>query len=156
MKKIALSGKNGAGLFATVDDEDFALASSMKWHIDIGGYAVRKGPRPRMAVIFLHRLINKTPDGLFTDHINGDKLDNRRANLRTVNKSQNACNSKHQKRKVAPYRGIGVDRRTGRWHARLNYLGKLYKGGNFDTPEDAHAAYLALAERVQGEFAYQK
>jgi hypothetical protein len=78
------------GKFALVDDEDFEWLNQYKWRLR-NGYAGRDssillGPRRN---ILMHREVAGTPEGLFTDHANGNKLDNRRCNLRICNKSQN-------------------------------------------------------------------
>lgn len=75
------------------DPEDEAIFLSRKWYISSEGYAVWRGVVDgKKQTVRLHRLINKTPDSLFTDHINRNKLDNRRANLRTVTQAENNAN----------------------------------------------------------------
>jgi hypothetical protein len=59
----------------------------------------------------MHRLINSTPDGFDTDHINGDTLDNRRENLRTATRAQNLWNSFVRKKKghfSSDFKGVAV------------------------------------------------
>lgn len=87
------------GKSAIVDDDLYWSLSQIKWHYS-GGYAVyfEKKTRPRKAVR-MHRLINNTPEGMDTDHINGNKLDNRRANLRTCSRSANVSWGIERKRK---------------------------------------------------------
>lgn len=68
------------GFSAIVDDDDYEFLSQWKWHWT-GGYAVRNtaGSNGRKQKrLHMHRIINKTPDGSQTDHINGDTLDNRK------------------------------------------------------------------------------
>lgn len=89
--------RKGVEHFATIDDSDYELVSQYKWFL-IKGYAVTQkylgGGRKnaKYKTIQMHKLINDTPDGLETDHINRDKLDNRRSNLRSVTKSENMLN----------------------------------------------------------------
>lgn len=66
------------GLFAKVDDDDFALLSQYRWY-ENEGYAITyyKGKRIRM-----HRLIMGVPDGVDVDHRDTDKLNNQKSNLR--------------------------------------------------------------------------
>lgn len=108
--KIPLSGKNSNGSFCIVDAEDVELVAGVKWHLSDTGYAVNRsnGKTTRM-----HRLINKTPDGLVTDHKNNDKLDNRKSNLRSVTQAENAKNHKYTK-------GYVWDKSKGRWMVRVN------------------------------------
>lgn len=105
---------NGRGV-ALVDDADFDELSRYRWY-SVKGYAVRRavidGKRafPRM-----HRQLLSAEPGQLVDHINGNTLDNRRANLRTVTPSQNSMN--RRKRKAGTSRYIGVIRQGERWHA---------------------------------------
>ncbi len=89
MKKITLP----QGIFAIVDDGDFEWLNQWRWSL-ASGYArrcTRKTEGHRRWVL-MHRVINKTPHGMETDHINGDRLDNQKSNLRTVDKSKNGMN----------------------------------------------------------------
>src|SRR3990167_1658988 len=92
--------KLNKGKFAFVDDENLEWLNQWKWFYSKNGYAVRnvyvKGSgrkNQKTATILMHRVINNTPDGFITDHINRNRLDNRRENLRTVNESFNVINS---------------------------------------------------------------
>lgn len=79
------------------DKEDQPIVDSRKWHIGSTGYAVWRGAEGgKKKTIRLHRLINRTPDGLVTDHINHNILDNRRANLRSCTQSENMRNKREQ------------------------------------------------------------
>src|SRR3990167_3020206 len=90
MTKIPLYGKRGLGKVAIVDDEDVELVAGIRWHVNDMGYAVN---RNKGKTLRMHRLINKTPNGLFTDHKNGKTLDNRKSNLRSVTAKENAQNN---------------------------------------------------------------
>jgi len=85
MQKIELT----KGQFTLVDDEDFNYLNQWKWHISTKGYALRciwigSGHKNRKGInIYMHGEVNKTPKGYQTDHINRNKLDNRKSNLRT-------------------------------------------------------------------------
>jgi HNH endonuclease len=142
MKKIPMTGKLGQGEFALVDDEDFEELSKYKWHLT-SGYATRykRGKTRRSSrVYWMHRIINKTPENFDTDHINGNRLDNRRANLRTVNRSENAFNRPKFSRSTSGYVGIYPIIRAGsklRWHAYIRKNWKHIFLGTFDRIEDA-------------------
>ena len=86
MKKIPLS-KNK---FTLVDDESYELLMFFTWCVDGNGYAVSETFSTKR--ISMHRFINGTPIGMQTDHIDGDKLNNQKYNLRNATKSQNALN----------------------------------------------------------------
>lgn len=94
------------GKFAVVDDDDYQRLTDMgSWCYDGHGYAVKNkyfltGKRGHLQ---MHRVVNNTPAGKLTDHINGDRLDNRKANLRTVDGTGNALNKAGHRQ--ASYRG---------------------------------------------------
>lgn len=85
------------------------------------------------------------------DHVNGVKTDNRFANLRECDISQNLMNSgPHSDNKT----GLkGVSRNKKRWSACIQAYGKRTYLGTFDAPEQAHSAYCAAVKSVHGEFA---
>lgn len=85
------------------------------------------------------------------DHINGDPADNRLANLRDATQSQNMKNSRLQLHNTSGFKG--VSRNRGRWIAHIRHEGRLINLGRFDTAEAAHAAYVAAAIRLAGEYA---
>lgn len=145
MKNIPLT----QGKFALIDDADYEWASQYKWHFTTNGYARRVAKdrtTPRM-----HREINKTPNGMDTDHINGDKLDNRRENLRSVTRSQNVMNLVKGK-KGKKYKGTQYLKRSGKYNAMICLNGKNQFIGNYDTEEEAALAYNLKAVELFGEF----
>ena len=150
------------GLSVEVDPEDFEHLSQWKWWYGSGGYAVREqhlgmkdGKKIRRTVL-MHRLITNAPDGMDVDHINDNKLDNRRANLRVCTRSQNMANKKF-KRKVCDLPMGVVHNRTPRskqpYTSRVFKEGKSYFVGHFYTVEDAYQAYLSKKKELFGEFA---
>jgi hypothetical protein len=83
------------------------------------------------------------PDGEI-DHINGNRRDNRIANLRVVDRLGNASNitTANTKNRTG-FLGVRVDSRRNKFQAAIQRQGKFKHLGMFDTPEEAHAAYLA-------------
>lgn len=147
MKYIQLSQNKQA----IVDDEDYAELSKYNWHL-ANGYVVRHVSAKPDIREYMHRAVNGTPKGLVTDHINGDKLDNRRINLRTATATQNAMNYSKQKNSKNPYRGVSLHKRSGLWRARLRVEKQEILLGYFKTPEEARTAYETTARDVYGEF----
>jgi hypothetical protein len=86
------------------------------------------------------------------DHINGDKDDNRIANLRLADRSQNNRNSRRARGKQYP-KGVWREKDSGRFRAQIRHSGRQHYLGAFDSPEEAHAAYRDAAEKFHGEFA---
>ena len=87
---IALQCKQGYGKFAKVDVKHVETLMLHTWILNSGGYAVTSGG------VLMHRLVMKLEgfdvEGLMVDHINGNRLDNRKSNLRPVTAKQNAKN----------------------------------------------------------------
>lgn len=84
------------------------------------------------------------------DHANGVRVDNRIANLRLSNKSQNAWNSRYS-RGSEKLRGV-VRVNDEKFYGRIRIAGKLVQLGTFSTPEAAHAAYRKASMSTHGEF----
>ena len=83
------------------------------------------------------------------DHINGDKRDNRIANLRDVSRSVNMQNQvRAQKDNKSGLRGVSWNKNKKRWEAGISVNGRNEYLGSFDTTEAAHAAYLAAKLRL--------
>jgi hypothetical protein len=149
MKKIQLT----QGKVSLVDDSDFDELSKHKWCYRSDGYAVRMSSYPNPKIIRMHRVIAGTPDGMDTDHINGDKLDNRRANLRTCTRSENMRNDGKHSDSTSGYKGVTWRKDTKKWQAQLGVKYKHINLGSFDTAEEAARFYDVAANAYHGEFA---
>src|SRR3990167_3456923 len=86
------------------------------------------------------------------DHKNGDPLDNRWRNLRNASCAQNQHNQRRHRTNTSGFKGVGFDKNSNRWRARIRANGKRYWLGVFDTAEAAHAAYSAKSNELHGEF----
>ena len=155
MKNIILS----QGKFAIVDDEDFEFLNQWKWTYGMGGngrvgYAHRRVYHDGTSdLVLMHRLLSKAPDGMDVDHINGDKLDNRKSNLRVCTQSQNMMNRGLQKNNKSGFKGVSRHSQSGKWWARIAKDGKKFSLGLHHTPEEAGEAYRKAAESLHGEYA---
>jgi hypothetical protein len=136
-----------------VDAEDFDFLSQWKWHCLRGGYAARSSWKPRK-MIYMHRILSGAADGEHTDHINQDKLDNRKGNLRIVTNQQNMMNRPKYQRGTAPYKGLYWHHVNQKWVARVRYNGKSINAGSFVDPKEAALAYNRLATDLFGKYAF--
>lgn len=150
MKKIPLT----QNMEAIVDDEDYAFLSQWKWFCD-RGYACRweyePGGKGKKKIVYMHRLLNETPKGLFTDHINGNRNDNRKANLRTCTFRQNILNKKKRADSLQKYKGVHLH--GGKYRAQICDRGKRITVGRYESEEEAAIAYNEAALNLFGEFA---
>jgi HNH endonuclease/AP2 domain len=89
----------------------------------------------------------------FTDHRNGDPTDYRLSNLRPATRSQNSANSKLASNNRSGFKGVTWAPHMSKWKARIRVHQQLRHLGYFDTPEEAHEAYMAAALEAFGEFA---
>jgi len=87
------------------------------------------------------------------DHINGDKADNRIANLRDCSRSENLCNSKHHANSTTGFKGVHFQKTDGIYVAHIRKDGKRKHLGSFRTVEDAAAAVRIARDALHGEFA---
>jgi hypothetical protein len=140
--------------FAIVDVEDYEKLSVGRWHLFEGKknfYAVRTEGRKN---VFMHRRIMRSPSNCIVDHINRNGLDNRKANLRIVSNMQNCWNSDRGINKgTSKYKGVRMDKRSGRWYASIRHDGKKMYLGSFATEIDAARAYDNSAKMLRGQFA---
>ena len=153
MKKIPLTQNN----YAVVDNEDFEELSKYKWKLlktKTQFYALQSGPRGKR--LLMHRILLKVPKGKVVDHINGNGLDNRRSNLRICTQSQNMQNSGLRKNNTSGFKGVCLDKRRGKWIARIRIGNKRITTKQFDSPELAHKAYCELSEKYHKEYAKNK
>ena len=134
------------GVVTVVDEADLPLVSGRSWQAHRrsdgdGWYAVSDGVR-------MHRLLLNATDGEVVDHIDGDGLNNRRANLRVGTQSMNCVN---RKRTPGAYlRGARPKKR--KWQSYIKFRGRQRSLGYFDTEEEAHMAYVAEAKRLHGDW----
>ena len=143
------------GYFAIVDDEDYDFISQWKW------YAYRKESTDstyacrdiridgKKKCIHMHRLLNKTPEGFVTDHINGNGLDNQKANLRSATHQENMINCRRRKIGSSKYRGISWHIGNKKWYAQMTVNSKNMYIGSFKTELEAKEAYDKFRSKIR-------
>lgn len=146
-KLIPLAG----GKFVMVDAEDYLTLSQFKWHYHhdrLKGYAARTTPRNKEGkqdTIKMHRQIMNAPKGTQIDHINGDRLDNRKANLRFCTSLQNVRNTALTARNSSGYKGVSFFPSLKKWRADIRVNKKLIHLGLYVNIKDAAKAYNEAA-----------
>jgi hypothetical protein len=147
--------------WALIDAEDYPLVRGRPWHL-ASGYAVTKERRPdgTYTQVRMHRLLLGLAEGnpLEGDHINRNRLDNRRANLRVVTKGENGTNKTVRCTSTTGYRGVApVSNMRGKlWQAYVNPPGERRKHlGCFKSPEEA-ARVAAAARREIWPLSYEE
>lgn len=125
------------GHYALIDSDDYdKVIAYGKWYENDSGYAIKKTRiKGKNISIRMHMLVNNTPMGCgyYTDHINGNRLDNRKANLRAVTPALNAWN-KHKEKKHTKYNlptGVSFDKNRGQYVASVVFRRR------FDTLDEA-------------------
>jgi len=153
-KKIKMP--NGKSVM--VDYSDYKWLNQWKWH-DYKGYAVRTiylgGGRknPKYKMVSMHRLIAGTPNNYQTDHINGNKLDNRRFNLRFATNSQNQMNKLPAKNNTSGVVGVRWKKQAKKWIALIIKNKKRIHLGYFNTKKEAVLARKKAEKLYFGKYA---
>jgi hypothetical protein len=150
------------GQFSIVDAVDFDWLSQWKWcaRWSKGAqsfYAIRKGLQGE--TVLMHRVILGLDKGnaMHGDHINHNTLDNRRSNLRAVNRSQNMCNRKIHRNNTTGFKGVTFMKDRNLYVARIRKDGALKVLGYRSTAESAHLElYVPASEKYHGQYGRTK
>lgn len=129
---------------ALVSECDAERVLKFVWCLNDNGYAWRNSATARPKHIYLHRfLMDCQPgDGMYVDHINRDRLDNRRTNLRIVTPAQSRQNTPAIGGS-SPHRGVHWDSDRGKWTAQAQLADRMHQIGRFDSEDEAARAISA-------------
>jgi hypothetical protein len=161
VKLIPIAGKNGKGIFAKIDDEDYELVSQYTWYLHKTGYPISShfGHQVKM-----HRIVMGVKVGEpWVDHRDNDPLNNQKSNLRICTPKQNSHNSPirmYPNANQHTYKGVyfskDAERRgkPSRWHVVIVHEGKHISFGYHKTAKAAAKVYDREIVKLRGEWAW--
>lgn len=143
MKEIQLT----QGKVALVDDEDFEELSRYKWYamkVKKLWYAARGDHNFYMH----HQILGKPPQGLVTDHIDDNGLNNQKENLRFITQREN-CQYPRTGNKSSPHPGVNWHKQRRKWRARIWVNSRERYLGLFNSEGEAAQAYQDALEEIE-------
>jgi len=144
-----------AGDTVLVDAEDLEMLSRWRWSLAGLGYAraYNGGGRLARRFVYMHRLLMLPDPSQEVDHVNGDKLDNRRANLRLCTRAENQHNRIAQANNTSGFKGVHWCSGKSKWRAVIKKDGQSYYLGRFANVYEAALVYGEAAKELHGEYA---
>lgn len=130
-----------------IDKDDVDLVKQYTWCINQGYVINRDG-------VMLHRLLTNAPSYKDVDHINHNKLDNRRCNLRIVFDYENLWNQKISKNNTSGATGVYFDKDSNKWIALICVNRENKYLGRYPSFEEAKNARKQAEEKYYGEYSY--
>lgn len=153
-----------SGYTVLVDDEDLAKIQKYNWFIN----KTSRKHNPNLLYFMTHTTINKKRQMLYLhryimgcelhdkniiDHISRNTLDCRKSNMRICNRAENARNITKTKINTSGYKGVSMERQTGKWNAYITYNKKHYNLGVSPTKEEAARKYDIASLLLHKDFA---
>ena len=139
------------GTVVQIDEKDALKFVGVAMWMTSHGY-VRIQGRNGLRNRYLHREIMGADDSTVVDHINGDKLDNRRQNLRLCTQQQNCLNSRLRSNNVSGVKGVYWCNKRLKWTAQISINKKTFSLGRFADFESAVQARLEKEKELFGNF----
>lgn len=142
------------GFFAQVSEQDYDFLIKHKWYKSSSGYAVRHNKEKSPALIYMHRQVLNLKKGEWTDHIDRDRLNNTRDNLRKCTPSENNRNRSPLVGKTSKFKGVYYNKERKCFCACIRHNDVQKHIGVFLNEADAAIAYNNAAKLYFGEHAY--
>ena len=146
----------GEKFYFDLEDYQKIVKNNHYWFIEDGYVRTRHietGIRYRTS---MHRLIMNVKEGTYIDHINRQRNDNRKINLRIANKNQNAMNSKIPINNSSGYKGVCWNKLNNNWHSEITVLGKCINLGSYKNLKKAINIRKQAEKNYFKEFAPQR
>jgi len=140
----------GDGHYAYVDAADYDWLSQWNWHAYNDGYPARYENGKK---VFMHRLIMQPPKGMVVDHIDANRANNCRSNLRVCTRRENVRNKRRHSNSCSRFKGVGYLKRCRKWYARIWFMGERIWLGYFTDEVEAARAYDRKAVELFGAYA---
>lgn len=140
------------GYVALVDDDDYEAVSRFNWNAAVKQHTVYARGWVDGGRVTMHRLLAGARKGQTVDHVDGNGLNNQRANLRICSAAENARNVRRRVG-ASGHRGVSLDPKSGRWSAHVRVDGKLRHLGRFDDPLLAAQAASQARSMLHGAYA---
>lgn len=150
MIEIKIENASGDVFPVLIDDEDLHFFINRRWSVDSLGYVAS---RSKKSFDRLHRLVAKATNEHLVDHIDGNKLNNKKSNLRICSNAQNLQNRGANRNNSSGKKGVYFNKKSGKWIAQIGVGNKRIHVGTFSDVNDAAAAYKEASIRLHKDFA---
>lgn len=152
MKQIPIYRNRTIIAYSLVDDDDYSRLCPYYWGLTDQGYAIRyyhPVPKQKRVSVRMHRAILNPLDEELIDHKNGNRLDNRKENLRIIDNKGNVENrTRLNKNNKSGYRGVSWMKSKRKWRAVVMHNRQQIHCGLFDSPEAANLAGIAKRQEL--------
>lgn len=138
------------GAIVIIDEEDGPRVTKRRWQLSAAGYAITQFQvNGKSRTVSMHRFVMNAQHGMAVDHINGNRLDNRKLNLRVITNAEN-CQNLHGARSDSStgIRGVFWSKKERRYRVRIWVRGKPISCGYFATLAEADAAAREARSRM--------